>query len=199
MPDIKTALNIALENGRRQFLSQTLNNWEQDEKKQITQQQEKPMGKQLFKTTNNVSRETFNYIKANPNKNTVEVCDALAKRGFKEGSVTSICAQLSKQGQVLKDSYTKRLVAIGSEYQPLKAAKHFKSAPPPTRKVVKIVKRDKPMQDAGLASIAPKEDQATRKAALILLSEFDPHDLVNKLSVMQARELYDLLKKIFGG
>ena len=59
MPDIKTAL------------TNVLNQWEQDEKKQITQQQEKPMGTQLFRTTNNVTRETFNYIKNNPNKKLV--------------------------------------------------------------------------------------------------------------------------------
>jgi hypothetical protein len=200
MPDIKTALNQALENGRRQFLSQTLNNWEQDEQKQITQQQEKPMGKQLFRTTNNVTRETFNYIKANPNKTTPEVCEALEKRGFKESSVHSICAQLSKQGQVVKDGYTKRMVAVGNEYQPLKSASAFKAlnAPKPAPKVLKVVKRREAPQDAGIASIAPKED-TTRKAALIFLNDFDPNDVVNKLSVVQARELYDLLKKIFGG
>lgn len=186
MPDIKTAL------------THVLSQWEQDEQKQITQQQEKPMAKHLFTTTNNVSRETFNYIKNNPNKTSSEICDALAKRGFKEGSVTSICAQLVKQGQVIKDGNTKRLVAIGNEYQPIKAAKHFKTPVQPARKVVNITKRDKPMQDAGLAAIAPQE-QAVRRAALILLNDFDPHDLVNKLSVMQARALYDLLKQIFGG
>jgi hypothetical protein len=197
MPDIKTALNLALENGRRQFLSQTLNNWEQDEKKQITQQQEKPMGTHLFRTTNNVTRETFNYIKANPNKTTPEVCEALEKRGFKESSVHSICAQLSKQGQVVKDGHTKRMVAVGNEYQPLKSASKFKALNEP-KPALKAVKRKEAPQDAGIASIAPKED-TTRKAALIFLNDFDPNDVVNKLSVVQARELYDLLKKIFGG
>ena len=179
MPDIKTAL------------STVLSAWEQDEQKQINQ--EKPLGKQLFKTTNNVSRETFNFIKANPNKTTAEVANALEKRGFKESSVTSICAQMSKQGMVTKDMYTKRLVALVPEYVPLKTASAFKSGKP-TLKAVKQAP-----QNAGIASIAPKEEPATRKAALIFLNEFDPHDVVNKLSVMQARELYDLLKKIFGG
>ena len=183
MPDIKTAL------------STVLSQWEQDEQKQINQ--EKPLGKHLFKPVNNVTRETFNYIKNNPNKTTAEVCNALAKRGFKEGSVTSICAQFSKQGQVVKDGYTKRMVAVGTDYIPLKSASAFKTQKPETR-VIKIVKREKPTQNAGLASIAPKED-TTRKAALIFLNDFDPNDVVNKLSVVQARELYDLLKKIFGG
>lgn len=188
MPDIKTALNVALESGRRQFLSQTLNNWEQDEKKQITQQQEKPMGKQLFKTTNNVSRETFNFIKANPNKTTAEVARALEQRGFKEGSVTSICAQMSKQGMVTKDMYTKRLVAIVPEYVPLKPAKAFKSTKP----------KQAP-QDAGIASIAPQEKVDTSRSTIVLTRNWTAHGVVDKLSVMQARELYDLLKQIFGG
>jgi hypothetical protein len=198
MPDIKTALNLALEDGRRQFLSQTLNNWEQDEKKQITQQQEKPMGKQLFRTTNNVTRETFNYIKANPNKTTPEVCEALERRGFKESSVNSICAQLSKQGQVVKDGYTKRMVAVGNEYQPLKSASKFKALNEP-KTTLKVVKRREAPQDAGIAAIAPQEKVDTSRSTIVLTRNWTAHGVVDKLSVMQARELYDLLKKIFGG
>jgi hypothetical protein len=198
MPDIKTALNLALEDGRRQFLSQTLNNWEQDEQKQITQQQEKPMGKQLFRTTNNVTRETFNYIKANPNKTTPEVCEALERRGFKESSVNSICAQLSKQGQVVKDGYTKRMVAVGNEYQPLKSASKFKALNEP-KPALKVVKRREAPQDAGIAAIAPQEKVDTSRSTIVLTRNWTAHGVVDKLSVMQARELYDLLKQIFGG
>jgi hypothetical protein len=199
MPDIKTALNLALENGRRQFLTATLSEWEKDEQKQITQQQEKPMGKQLFRTTNNVTRETFNYIKNNPNKTTPEVCAALEKLGFKEGSVTSICAQLSKQGQVVKDGYTKRMVAIGNEYQPLKSASKFKALNEP-KTTLKVVKRRDVPQDAGLAAIAPVQEKVdTSRSTIVLNRNWTAQGVVEKLSVVQARELYDLLKQIFGG
>jgi hypothetical protein len=168
MPDIKTAL------------STVLNQWEQDENKQITQQQEKPMGKQLFKTTNNVSRETFNFIKTNPNKTTAEVANALEKRGFKESSVTSICAQMSKQGMVTKDMYTKRLVALVPEYVPLKTASAFKSGKP-TLKAVKQAP-----QNAGIASIAPQDKPELKvPTSIVLTRNWHPHDIVNKLSVMQ--------------
>jgi hypothetical protein len=186
MPDIKTAL------------TNVLNQWEQDEKKQITKQQEKPMGKQLFRTTNNVTRETFNYIKANPNKTTPEVCEALEKLGFKESSVNSICAQLSKQGQVVKDGYTKRMVAIGNEYQPLKSASKFKALNEP-KTTLKVVKRREAPQDAGLAAIAPQEKVDTSRSTIVLSRNWTAQGVVNNLSVMQARELYDLLKKLFGG
>jgi hypothetical protein len=189
MPDIQTAL------------SSVLSQWEQDEQKQITQQQEKPMAKNIFQPTNNVTRETFDYIKANPNKTTAEVANALEQRGFKESSVTSICAQMAKQGIVSKDTYTKRLVAIVPDYRPLKSASAFKtnkSAKAEPSRVIKMTKRREAPQNAGLAAIAPKEE-AVRKATLVFLNEFDPNDLVNKLSVIQARALYDLLKQIFGG
>ena len=198
MPDIKTALNLALENGRRQFLTATLSEWEKDEQKQITQQQEKPMGTQLFRTTNNVTRETFNYIKNNPNKTTPEVCAALEKRGFKESSVHSICAQLSKQGQVVKDGYTKRMVAVGNEYQPLKSASKFKALNEP-KTTLKVVKRREAPQDAGLAAIAPQEKVDTSRSTIVLSRNWTAQGVVEKLSVVQARELYDLLKHIFGG
>jgi len=91
-------------------------------------------------------------------------------------------------------------VAIVPEYQPLKAASAFKTEKP-APKVVKMVKRQQPQnapQDAGIAAIAPKEE-TVRKAALVFLNaDFDPNDLLNKLSVVQARALYDALKQIFG-
>ena len=181
MPDIQTAL------------TNVLGKWEQDEKKQIAQQQEKQMGKPYFTVTNNVSRETFNYIKNHPNLTTAEVARALVKQGFKDGSVTSICAQLSKQGQVLKDERTKRLVALADEYSPLKPSTHFKTGKP------KKAESKKAPQNAGLAAIAPQEGELKVPTSIVLTRNYDPHTIVNKLSVMQARQLYDLLKQIFGG
>ena len=181
MPDIQTAL------------TNVLGKWEQDEKKQIAQQQEKQMGKPYFAVTNNVSRETFNYIKNHPNLTTAEVARALVKQGFKDGSVTSICAQLSKQGQVLKDERTKRLVALADEYSPLKPSTHFKTGKP------KKAESKKAPQNAGLAAIAPQEKERKEPTKSGLTRHFDPHDIVDTLSVMQARQLYDLLKAIFGG
>lgn len=180
MPDIKTAL---------------LNAWAKDEEQII---KEKVMTQPLahrFKPTNNVSRETFNYIRNNPNLTTNQVCSALAKQGFKEGSVTSICAQLSKQGQVIKDAHTKRLVAISNEYKPLKAAATFRSKP---QKTVKIVKRVVP-EDAGLAALAPQDKVDTSRSTIVLNRNWTAQGVVDKLSVVQARALYDLLKQIFGG
>jgi hypothetical protein len=185
MPDIKTAL------------STVLSAWEKDEQKQINQ--EKTMNTPLFKPTNNVTRETFNYIKNNPNKTTPEVCKALVQRGFKESSVHSICAQLSKQGQVVKDGYTKRMVAIGAEYKPLKSASAFKTIKE-GKPTVKVVKRREPVQDAGLASIAPVQEKVdTSRSTIVLNRNWTARGVVDKLSVVQARELYDLLKQIFGG
>ena len=52
MPDIKTAL---------------LNAWAKDEEQTIKEKTMQPLAHR-FKPTNNVSRETFNYIRNNPNQ-----------------------------------------------------------------------------------------------------------------------------------
>ena len=110
----------------------------------------------------------------------------------------SICAQLSKQGQVVKDGHTKRMVAVGNEYQPLKSASKFKALNEP-KPALKVVKRREAPQDAGLAAIAPQEKVDTSRSTIVLSRNWTAQGVVNNLSVMQARELYDLLKKIFGG
>ena len=93
MPDLKSEM------------SKVLNEWEQD----AQQLQEKQMQKQLpqlFKTTNNVSRETFNYVRDNPKANTRHVCEVLGKQGLNPNSVGSLLTQFVKQGQMAQDITT---------------------------------------------------------------------------------------------
>lgn len=167
MPDLKTAL---------------LNAWAKDEEQTI---KEKTMKTQhRFKTTNNASRETFNFIKHNPNLTSQEVVGHLERKGFKRSSTTALCNQMIRGGLVAKDSRG-GLRVLADDYRPLK---------------IKVIKKQKTKETkeevAGLAALAP-QDKAP--AASVLTRNFDPSDIVDKLSVMQARQLYDLLKQIFGG
>ena len=167
MPDLKTAL---------------LNAWAKDEEQTI---KEKTMKTQhRFKTTNNASRETFNFIKHNPNLTSQEVVGHLERKGFKRSSTTALCNQMVRGGLVAKDSRG-GLRVLADDYRPLK---------------IKVIKKQKTKETkeevAGLAALAP-QDKAP--AASVLTRNFDPSDIVDKLSVMQARQLYDLLKAIFGG
>jgi hypothetical protein len=174
MPDIKTAL---------------LNAWAQDEEQTI---KEKVMTQPLahrFKPTNNASRETFNFIKNNPNLKASEIVAHMTKRGFKENSTTSLCTQMVRQGMVSKDTRG-GLRVMQAEYAPLKAYK----------KKVEKVKFGKPEEkSAGLAALAPQDKVDTSRSTIVLNRNWTAQGVVDKLSVMQARELYDLLKHIFGG
>lgn len=67
-------------------------------------------------------------------------------------------------------------------------------------------KRQKP-QDAGIAALPVQvamppvvQEEAPRAPAAIILSRnWSAQGVVDKLSVVQARQLYDALKQIFGG
>ena len=173
MPDLRTAL---------------LNAWAKDEEETI---KEKTMNKQphRFKTTNNASRETFNFIKHNPNLTSREVVEHLERRGFKKSSTTSLCNQMLRGGLVAKDSRGGLRVLI-DEYRPIKPLKS-------KNKKEKDVKTKEDV--AGLAALAPQDKEVKARTTLILSRDWTAQGVVDKLSVMQARQLYDLLKHIFGG
>ena len=176
MPDIRTAL---------------LNAWAQDEEQTI---KEKTMAQpHRFKTTNNASRETFAFVKNNPNLTAKEIVVHMTKRGFKENSTTSLCTQMLRQGMVSRDTRG-GLRVMQDEYAPLKSYKK--------REKIKAekVKFGKPEEkSAGLAALAPQDKVDTSRSTIVLNRNWTAQGVVDKLSVMQARELYDLLKKIFGG
>lgn len=175
MPDLKSEM------------SKVLNEWEQD----AQQLQEKPMQRQLpqvFKPTNNVTQETFNYVKNNPNKTSGEICAALEARGFKKNSVGSLLTQFLKQSQMIRD-FKGRFSTTVPTYTPLKSTRQFRAAGKRTNKIVQIKSKPK---SAGIAAL---QVDTTPKA----IPKTDVQSLLNGLSILQARALYDELKKIFGG
>ena len=175
MPDLKSEM------------SKVLNEWEQD----AQQLQEKPMQRQLpqqFMPTNNVTQETFSYVRDNPNKTSGEICDALEVRGFKRSSVGSLLTQFVKQNQMTRD-HNSRLRTAVPKYLPLKSTRQFKAEGKRTNKIVQIKSKQ---PSAGIAAL--KVD-TTPKA----IPKTDIQSILNGLSILQARALYDELKKIFGG
>lgn len=176
MPDLKSEMSKVLEA------------WEQDDQQT---QQEKPVPKNIFQPTNNVSRETFNYIRDNPNKNSGEIRAELAERGFNPGSVGSLLTQYVKQGFAKKDS-NGRYATIVPEYTPLKSTKHFRSEGKRKNKIVQIKSKTK---SQGIAALQVDTTPQTPFS----VTPWSTDGIISKLSVIQARALYDDLKKIFGG
>jgi len=172
MPDIQTALSTAL------------STWEQDDKRI---QQEKQVPKNIFTPTNNVTQETFNYVRDNPNKLSAEIRNALTKRGFNAGSVGSLITQFTKQGQFARD-HNNRYATIVREYTPLKSTKNFRAE---GKRVNKIVNKPKAVvKGQGIAALTPQSTTTT---------PWDVDTVLDTMSIVQARTLYDALKKIFGG
>ena len=182
MPDLKSEMSKVLEA------------WEQDDQQT---QQEKPVptntSPQIFKPTNNVSRETFNYIRDNPNKNSGEIRTTLTKRGFNAGSVGSLITQFLKQGQVSKDA-NGRYNTIVPEYTPLKSTKQFRSEGKRVNKIVQIKSKSK-TKSQGIAALQVDTTPVSLSVSWVKREV----EIINSLSIVQARTLYDALKKIFGG
>ena len=180
MPDLKTEM------------SKVLNEWENHEQS-IRTPKKMANGRVVFTVTNNVSRETFNYVKASPNSTSAQVCAVLEKRGFKESSVGSLLAQFVKQGMMSRDE-SGRYKTLVPEYTPLKSNKATKSL-----KAVQPLKRKvgRPKgQSLGIAALKP---EAGGKATGVISSQWDAETVINNIGLKQARALYDELKKIFGG
>jgi hypothetical protein len=211
MPDIQTALSNALNNQ----LKNTINDWEKDD---MQTTQAKPQGanyerrSKAFRITNNVTRATFDYVKKNPNLTSAEICADMEKLGYKESSVSSLIAQFAVQGLAERDDRG-RYITIVDEYKPLKAKKKTLKIVPkpvdiPKRKYVKksdtaggigaLLKEKLKAVDTPMAS-EPLLHTTQRKAFVSLVRTKTPDDILKDMTVFQARELYDYLKKMFGG
>jgi hypothetical protein len=204
MPDIKTALEKAL--------AQTANAWAADDEahQKIQPQQEKPVPKKYFQTTNNVTRVTFDCVRDNPGMTRVEVAREMAKQGFNSKSVSSLLGQMLRQGMMRENS--RLLYANTKEYTPIKARSTKKAkpvpdlapapAPMPERKKVTIVNtrtgeviNPKP---AGIASL-PATQMTTALYTTPVEKPWEPSDVIDKLSLRQAHALFKELRNIFVG
>ena len=215
MPDIQTAFKSAL--------TKTLTEWDDDEGTSVPVPSSKqpvslssvptqgiPM-KKTFNVTNNVSRVTFDYIKNNPGSTRKEIIQALEYQGFGGGSVSSLIAQM-RRNKMIHENGGLHYADI-EEYRPIKTLKAMKKIdePAPKRKYEKkavtgigALLREKlentpiPSQDAlDAAAYAMGGHAPQRRAFVSLVRTKDPDEIIKKLTVFQARELYDRLKQIF--
>lgn len=221
MPDITTALRTALENSKRQALNDTLNAWEKDEKET---QLEKPVqaGKtNLFEVTNNVTRATFNYVRDNPGCTMAEIKEAMS--AFNSGSVGSLLTQFVLQNQITRDAAGKH-TTISNEYKPLMARSKWERlngiSPTASRRARRkeklkdamvqvkqnLIEKGLPVELAkgsGIGALPVTQKPAKEKkqeiTSILISRNWTAQGVVDKLTVMQARQLYDLLKNIFGG
>lgn len=160
-------------------LSKVINAWEPEPAK------EEP--KPYFSVTNNVCRSTFEYIRDNPGKTRKEVCNTLLARGYKTASTTTLIGQMVKQSHVRESNGL--LYAIKPEYEALKGSKAWAKLQAAPRKHVTLVSK----------STGKVFNPRPAQEAPQINSAWDADVMLNSLSIVQARALYDSLRKIFGG
>lgn len=188
VPDMKTAL------------SEALNEWAKDdeqtkpkEKAMPTNFVKTPDNKVRFVSTNNVSRETFDFVMKNPGVTRTRAMDAMEAKGFKKSSVSSLIGQYIRCA-FFSQTDDGKLYCLLKEYRSLPSTKAQRALVATQRKPVKakVAKVVKPAKSEGIAALKVDTGVVVKKA-------FDPAVVLDSLSVVQARALYDELKKIFGG
>ena len=180
MPDLKSALKSAIET------------WEPTPTGQ--QLKEKLMSnKPVFEVQNNVTRVTFDYIKLHPGTTSTAASRDLVKHGFKESSVTALMAQFVRAGLATRDNNHGYRVTV-DEYTPMKAsAKYAKK----TVVKAKPAPKAREPQNDGIAALQP--EATSKRVVNTIVFGKPPEEVIKHMTVLQARELYDYLKKIFGG
>ena len=236
MPSLQDALLNALNKPVQQpTLSATLNEWEQDDQPTT---KEKPManaqpivnktpGVPTFGVTNNVTRETFNFIRDHKGCSRAQVIDSLHARGFNANSVGSLIAQLALSNQISREN--DKLMALIPEYRPIKVSE-LRAKRKPRKKDTLHEKRMEGLKKAWAARSAkaaakkaeaattaqriiakeePKQKYQPKQAAGIAalstttptpalpLIELTADKILDTLGVRQAKVLYAELKKIF--
>lgn len=183
MPDIQTAFQLALSKTQTHIPTTIPKEWDDETSNAAievtTTQGDATMHKAYFSVTNNVTRATFEQVKTHPGKTRVQIVKMLEECGFLAASTTSILSQMIRQDLVRE--VQNLLYVQAAEYRPLKTAKAFKAGK--EHKVPKIV----PVAEVK-AEPAPQ-----------INSTWDVTDQLNSMSIVQARLMYDALRKIFGG
>ena len=215
MTDLQTALKKAL-------ADKEIQSWSDDKDERANNARilrDPTTGKTQFGVSNNVMRVCFSHVKQNPGLTRQDHIAALMKQGFKESSLTSVLSQLVRTEQV-RVGDERRLFVTRDDYAPMttrlradhpqrtrKSTQEKVTAETPRKKVVLVKKGggNTHHSSVGIAALSAEGGEpAVEKFDLGKFTHhkpraFHPSAIVDQLTVLHARELYDYLKKIFGG
>ena len=150
----------------------------QSELSKVLNEWNQPETTMTHKITNNVTRATFNKVAENPGSTRAEIVAMLLTDGYKDASTTSLLTQMLARGNIR--SLNGKLFTNQNEYKPMKRITPIK----------RRVKKPKPVVVVDVPEVA---------AAKPVEIPWDADTILNRLSIKQARALYDELRKIFGG
>ena len=116
----ENAVNAVVAQNER--VKAALSEWGDDEDKPTQTTKENAVKPNHFQPTNNVTRETFNFVRDNPGKNTKQITTTMSERGFNASSVASLLGQMRRTCMIDMDEPTRTYHALTKEYQPMKLA-----------------------------------------------------------------------------
>ena len=131
--------------------------------------------------TTSVSESTFNFIRDNPRIHKKDAIRGLTKLGFNPASTTSLISGMIRQ-KMVDQNYAGTLVALVPKYVPLKVMSKPKKTP---HKHVRITVKGEDIN--GIAALAKPPIAHSIS------------NLLDNISVNEARALYLELKTMFGG
>jgi hypothetical protein len=175
MPDIKSALAKALDEWSREEETQ----FKQPEEKQMDARSNMP---QTFKTTNNITRMTFNYVRDNPGLTAKQVGEHVASLGLKAHSAIAMMSASVGCGMMRRDEHSRYYTTM-NEYRPIKKPK------------------PKGTSSAGIAALPVKrvEKKVERVERVIPIQQPTASTILGTLNVVEAKKLYQELRVIFEG
>ena len=191
MPDLQSALKNAIETWEPTPTNKPVQS--------VQQPKEKPMSNKVtFPIKNNVTRVVFDYVKLHPGTTAAAACKDLAKNGYKESSVTALMAQFVRANLAVRDNNHGYRVVV-DEYVPMKAAQKYTKKPKAHSKVKPAKATES--KAVGIAALQTDgaEAQVTKRVMTTIIRSRTPEDILNDMNVRQAKELYEYLKKLFGG
>lgn len=149
-----------------------------------------------FQVTTNTNRMTFEQIKHHPDTRRA-VIDAMVAQGHRESSVVALIGQMRRQGMVDIDDEG-ILHACIPEYRPVKNARTLRSL----AKKGKMKEKREEKRPVSFSSAKGIAALPSAPAPVFVPSAVPPEQFVfhalEAMSVLQARAVYDELKKIFG-
>jgi len=210
---------------KREALNNTLNEWDADEQKQIKGEVMTAQPKHLFGVTNNASRETFYFIKDNPNLGIADIKAGMVARGFKESTVSSLAYQMVVAGLCAKSNIDHTFIAIADEFTPFNVNKirrelKLKQQAEDKEKMAAFAKRDenkkvvqlkrkqgggfevdRSADVAGIGALAVKTDVSVDGHKIGTFKQhapWKPEDTVDQLTLVQAKAVHAYLQQVFG-
>jgi len=184
---------------RARLAERELAQWAKDD--EAHKQMEAAPKRSPFQVSNNLCRTAYEQVRDFPDTRK-NVTNALKARGYKIGSISAVIGQMIRQRAAQPDDEGVLHVTT-ADYVPLKSSATLRNMEKKAQKRKKIivdvrkktvrVVEERPVS-AGIAAIPmrPKDPPYPRPLP------WSPREILEMMDVLQARAVYDELKKIFG-